>query len=238
MPFKRTEHQRLAEILAGMNRDRLLACRCYFGGGTAIVLKHGEYRTSLDFDFLCADQGGYRELRNAFFSEGPACIFDHSVAALRDVRADGYGIRTLIGYQNMSFKFEIIREARISLDGGLDPDLMVPTLTRDDLFAEKLLANADRCFDRAVAFRDAIDLGKLVEAHGSIPPQAIVKAETAYGPDISRKLVAILNHLLDTSHIRYAAEVLSMDEAEAVTAIVHLRDATRERWPDAPLLES
>ena len=36
---------------------------CYFGGGTAIVLRRGEYRESADIDFLVSDIAAYRELR-------------------------------------------------------------------------------------------------------------------------------------------------------------------------------
>ena len=36
---------------------------CLFGGGTAIVLRHGEYRESVDVGFLVSDLGGYRRLR-------------------------------------------------------------------------------------------------------------------------------------------------------------------------------
>ena len=36
---------------------------CYFGGGTAIVLRHGEYRESADIDFLVSDIAAYRSLR-------------------------------------------------------------------------------------------------------------------------------------------------------------------------------
>ncbi|RDL46907.1 hypothetical protein BLJAPNOD_05743 [Ensifer sp. M14] len=37
----------------------------------------------------------------------------------------------------------------------MDDDLRVPTLTVIDMFAQKLLANADRYYDKAVAYRVA-----------------------------------------------------------------------------------
>jgi hypothetical protein len=36
---------------------------CYFGGGTAMALRYGEYRESVDIDFLVSDLAGYREMR-------------------------------------------------------------------------------------------------------------------------------------------------------------------------------
>ena len=76
----------------------------------------------------------------------------------------------------------ILDTVGVTLAGALSPALKVPLLGANDMFAEKLLANADRCFDRAVAYRDAIDLGRLADTNGGIiPPAAIEKAEAAYG---------------------------------------------------------
>lgn len=44
---------------------------------------------------------------------------------------------------------------------------------REDLFAEKLLANADRSADRAMYSRDAIDLGMMIAAWGPPPGAAL-----------------------------------------------------------------
>jgi hypothetical protein len=33
-------------VLQSLNAELLRTHRCYFGGGTAIVLRHGEYRES------------------------------------------------------------------------------------------------------------------------------------------------------------------------------------------------
>jgi Nucleotidyl transferase AbiEii toxin, Type IV TA system len=62
--FQRHEHRIIAELLRSMNHALIEACKCFFGGGTAIVLTHGEYRRSLDIDFLCSDREGYRALRS------------------------------------------------------------------------------------------------------------------------------------------------------------------------------
>jgi len=36
-----------------MKIENLVRCGCLFGGGTALVLQLGEYRESVDIDFLC-----------------------------------------------------------------------------------------------------------------------------------------------------------------------------------------
>lgn len=44
-----------------MKIENLVRCGYLFGGGTALVLQLGEYRESVDIDFLCA-LGANREL--------------------------------------------------------------------------------------------------------------------------------------------------------------------------------
>lgn len=61
--FKRPHHQTIAKILNAFDADILADAECYFSGGTAIALELNEYRESVDIDFLCASQDGYRKLR-------------------------------------------------------------------------------------------------------------------------------------------------------------------------------
>jgi len=232
MTFIKPEHENIAEILRSMDGRFLQSCGCYFGGGTAIVLKHGEYRQSLDVDFLCADTDGYRELRMAAQRSGPAGLFGEDVKAAREPRFDRYGIRMFLVYKNQPIKFEIVREERIPVSGELDENLGVPVLSTSDMFAEKLLANADRCLDRAVAYRDAIDLGRLVMAYGEIPTSAVAKAERAYGESVEIYAVKIVNHLLQKKEVLHAADVLQMSREDAFDAIAALRADVRRLWPD------
>ncbi|MEO9632426.1 MAG: nucleotidyl transferase AbiEii/AbiGii toxin family protein [Sulfitobacter sp.] len=61
--FQRKHHNDILNALRCLDGDLLLDAECYFGGGTAIVLNLGEYRESVDIDFLCASKEGYRKLR-------------------------------------------------------------------------------------------------------------------------------------------------------------------------------
>lgn len=231
--FRRTEHQIIAKALRLMDRDFLLANGCWFGGGTAIVMTLGEYRRSLDVDFLCSETEGYRILRSLAVEEGVRGFFAAPVEALREVRVDQYGLRTFITLDDQTIRFEIVRESRITLEGVLDQALGVPILVPRDMMAEKLLANADRCQDRAVAYRDAIDLGMLISHHGEIPRETVAKVEAAYGADIAHKAAWVINKLHDGAERQHAIDALQMQQEDAVRAISALRRDVIRLWPDA-----
>ncbi|MER9301650.1 nucleotidyl transferase AbiEii/AbiGii toxin family protein [Mesorhizobium sp. M0293] len=235
--FKKPEHRIIAEALGLMDHRFLTANQCWFGGGTAIVMKFGEYRRSLDVDFLCADADGYRELRTWAAERGVRAFFPAPVEAVRDFQIDQYGLRTIVRLKGQSIRFEVIREGRIRLQGHFDNDLNVSILVPADMFAEKLLANADRCQDRATAYRDAIDLGMLIDAYGEIPIEALGKAQTAYGPDIQHKVAWVVNKLQDKDELRNAADILQMDSSVAADTISLLRGEAARIWPDAGIDE-
>lgn len=209
--FTRPEHRAVAAALRAMDHGLLTACQCWFGGGTEIVLDLGEYRLSKDIDFLCADVDGYRELRALATAGGTAALFGAGIREIRAFRCDQYGIRSIVEANGIALRFEIVREARIALDGRPDPALGVPRLSAADRISEKLLANADRCQDRSTAFRDAVDLGMLALHRGPFPPSAYAKAERAYGDDIGRKLAWVLERLSDPQQSGAAAAALGMD---------------------------
>lgn len=231
--FNRPEHRIIGEALGRMDGQFLAAAQCWFGGGTAIVLKLGEYRVSRDIDFLCADADGYRMLRSAAVENGVRAFFGPTVEAVRDFRIDQYGIRTAVRLKGQIIKFEVVRESRICLDGNVADELGVPTLSLADLSSEKLLANADRCQDRSVAFRDAIDLGMLIRHQGELPIDSVEKAEAAYGDDVARKVAWVTNTLRDADEMHGAAGVLRMAPADVASAISNLRCEATRIWPDA-----
>lgn len=170
--------------------------RCWFGGGTAIVMTHGEYRLSMDIDFLCSSQEGYRALRQAVTARGCAGVFGQPVNQLREFRCDQYGLRTAVELEGQRIKIEIVREGRIEVGGAYDERLGVPLLSVDDQFAEKLLANSDRGQDPATSYRDALDLGILILGHGGrVPDAGSAKAQGAYGDDVWRDAKRVTDHL-------------------------------------------
>jgi Nucleotidyl transferase AbiEii toxin, Type IV TA system len=167
--FERPHQQRIEKLLHSLDGQFFQQARCFFGGGTAVSLLLGEFRESVDVDFSCSSTDGYRLLRTAVFDGTLNRLLNVPLKLLRELRTDQYGIRTFVEVDGVPIKFEIVREARIELGGEVLGELGVPVLCRDDLFAEKLLANADRVNDRATFSRDAIDLAIMVTHWGPIP---------------------------------------------------------------------
>lgn len=201
--FQREHHCRIALVLQSLRADLLAGHQCWFAGGTAMALRFGEYRESLDIDFLISDRDGYRAIRSLLAtgaSLAPLMRPGMQIEQTRPVRADQYGLRTQVRIGDHSIKFEIVLEGRIELarPGRADSVCGVATLSRLDLAAEKLLANADRWADGSVFSRDLIDLAM----HPGPAPTlraALAKAEAAYGSDVRRALGAAIAALRERS---------------------------------------
>ena len=184
--FDRPHHQRIATLLTGMKAEVLKEHGCLFGGGTAIALSHGEYRQSIDIDFICDSVDGYRGLRSLVNQSGLTWAFDAPVTFVREPRVDQYGIRTAINVDGTPIKWEVVYEGRIQLDPPREADQICGTwrLTDTDLIATKLMANADRWADDAVMSRDMIDLAMLAPK-GQLAHAGVKKAERAYGTSVA-----------------------------------------------------
>lgn len=187
--FKRPHHQRIAQVLSTLNAPLLRENNCLFGGGTAIALRYGEYRESVDIDFLVSDIASYRNLRQLLTSPaGIAAIARNDAEPLtqsRDIRADQYGIRTMLLVADQMIKFEIVLEGRITLESPRTSDEIcgVATLTPLDMATSKLLANSDRWNDDGVFSRDIIDLA-MMSPSLTLLRSAVAKAEAAYGKGV------------------------------------------------------
>lgn len=198
--FERPHHQRIAHILSVLNGPLLRENNCLFGGGTVIALRYGEYRESVDVDFLVSDVASYRSLRQWLTGvNGIAAIVREGAEPLtqaREVRADQYGIRTMLLVTNQPIKFEIVLEGRIELaaPGASDEICGIATLMPLDMATSKLLANSDRWGDDGVFNRDIIDLA-MMNPSLALLRSAVAKAETAYGLAIRQDLDKALQRL-------------------------------------------
>lgn len=198
--FERPHHRRIARVLGALDGALLRQNDCLFGGGTAIALRHGEYRESVDLDFVVSAVESYRALRQLLTGPaGIAAIMREDAPPLRQVRkvrADQYGIRTMLQVDDQPIKFEIILEGRIELEVPAADDEVcgIATLTPLDMAATKLLANSDRWADDGVFNRDLIDLAMMKP---SLPllRKAVAKAEGAYGEAILRDMDRALDRL-------------------------------------------
>ena len=219
--YERQRHNHIALILQNLNHSLLAEHECYFGGGTAIAMKYGEYRTSFDIDFLIANANGYRELRQMVKQDGIYTLFRpefEKVSLAKPPHVDQYGIRSAISFMGNQIKFEIVLEARITLDspGFTDEIEGVATLTENDLIAEKLLANSDRFADDAVFARDLIDLAFMNIKHIE-STYGFEKAQVAYGQAIKSDLEkAILQLQQRPDWLDRCIEVLEIRAPRAV----------------------
>jgi Nucleotidyl transferase AbiEii toxin, Type IV TA system len=220
--FKRLHHQRIAYALRALNGPLLRENKCLFAGGTVIALRYGEYRESIDIDFLVSDLACYRYLRQLLTGTGGiSAIVRHDaepLMQLREVRADQYGIRTALQVADQPIKFEIVLEARIELSAPGDRDEVcgVATLTPLDMATSKLLANSDRWADDSVFSRDVIDLAMMNPSLGLLR-EAVAKAETAYGQAIRQDLDKAIQRLQDrTGWLESCMETMAMNLPKAV----------------------
>ena len=195
--YKNPHHQRIERVLHALNPDVLTDCACYFGGGTAVALMLGEYRESVDIDFVCSSPDGFRTVRNLVSDTSLGALLRPGVelSRTRPVRRDQYGVRAWITIDETPIRLEFIQEARIEVSGGMIPELPVPVLARTDLFATKLLANADRWSDSSILYRDIIDLTAMTAAWGPIPDAAWGKARRAYGASVDQAYRKAQEHL-------------------------------------------
>ncbi len=202
--FERPHHRRVAVILEALDADLLAAHGCLFGGGTAIALGHGEFRESVDIDFLVSEAKGYRALRERLTGAAGIRAIARPVGLLeasREIRADRYGIRTWLRSDGVDIKLEIVSEGRIALEapGAADRICGVATLTPLDQVATKLLANSDRWGDDAVMSRDLIDLA-MMEPVKALFRRGVAKAAGAYGKSIAADLGKAIEALRARPH--------------------------------------
>lgn len=196
--FRRLHHQQVAEVLSSLDAPLLAEHNCWFGGGTAIVLANGEFRESVDIDFLVSDQQSFRRLRQLVRDRGLDALATRELELGRTPSVDGYGIRTSVLVAGVAIKFEIIHEGRIDLDTPTPGDEIcgLRILTRTDQVATKLLANDDRWADTSTFSRDLIDLAMMRPDITALRAGAR-KAVDAYGTTVGESLDKAVTYLQD-----------------------------------------
>ena len=210
--FTRPHHRRVEAVLRMLNAGRLHDLQCYFGGGTAISLQLGEYRESIDIDFLCKSRG-FHEIHRGVYLEGVRFLFSRAPRLASETRRGRDAIRCAIDLEDggKPIKFEIIQEGYLqSLEAG-DPVCGVTCLSKADSIACKLMANADRGLDPAHQFRDFIDAAVASNAWKGEAPGGFEKAISAYGNDGSiLTAVEKVRSKLDTATLTAAGMALSI----------------------------
>lgn len=236
--FKREHHRRLAKILAALNGEFLEKAECYFGGGSALSMKMGEYRESIDLDFLCSSAEGYRLLRNAA-SGDMRLLIDGTVEQVGPLRMTQDKISGFFSIDGQAVKIEFIREGNSPVHGQMDIDLGVPVASLEDLFCQKLMANADRALDRASASRDIIDLAMMVRLHGEIPEASWVRAHAAYGDYLVRGFHSAVNVIRSSGYLKDCLVKMGMDPslvgdiqqaADASSILIPVEEGVRQEF--------
>lgn len=219
--YRKARHNSIAQLLLALEGEVLAENKCYFGGGTAMAMCFGEYRTSFDVDFLVSDELGYKTLRELVKQKGLMGLIKtefHGIIESSAARIDQYGIRGQFNSAGQDLKFEIVREARIILDSPPAKAVVegVLRLSDTDLVAEKLLANSDRYLDAGTFSRDIIDLAFMVS--GPLLKQSgLSKAVDAYGDSVLRDAEAAVIRLLSKpSLLDRCIEVLEIESPRAV----------------------
>jgi len=218
--FTRLHHQAIAQILHALDGDLLREHACLFGGGTVIAMRYGEYRESVDIDFLVSSKTGYRDLRQLAGNGLEALFRDSNLpfAPLRDVRIDQYGIRSVLEVVGREIKFEIILEGRVELvaPGPDDTVCGIATLSPLDMATSKLLANADRWYDDGAFNRDLVDLA-MMQPSRKLLGAAVSKAQEAYGNAILDDLAKAIDRVENRSEwLERCMEAMAMTMPKAV----------------------
>lgn len=218
--FRKQRHKAIATVLSMLDARLLEKEKCLFGGGTAMALMFGEYRTSFDLDFLVADQESFGQLRTLVRTDGLLSLFrkdSRELLEARSARIDQYGIRSSIAFLGQEYKFEIVREARIQFENiSFSSDVAgVKALSETDLIAEKLMANSDRYSDPGVFSRDLIDLA--FAPVGNLRVHAgFEKAEGAYGKAIEKDFREAFLYLTDNSRLERSIAALEIEDSPAL----------------------
>jgi hypothetical protein len=211
--FARPRHQLVWRVLESLDESLLSATKCYFGGGTRIVMELDEYRESIDVDFLCSDRAGYRELRGMMTQQSFGDLFSGDYQLMREIRSDMYGIRTFLLVDEQPLKFEIISEGRIPLTGDRTASFPVEVLDHTSAFAEKLLANTDRGRDASTRSRDLIDLAFMAASWSHNDFLAgMTAADSIYGMAVNRELEVALERIEDSAYRRNCVSDLAVSD--------------------------
>ncbi len=218
--FNRHHHQAIAQVLHALDGDLLREHTCLFGGGTVIAMRYGEFRESLDIDFLVSSRTGYRDLRQ-LTGNGLGSLFRDGnlpFAPLRDVRIDQYGIRSMLEVVGREIKFEIILEGRVELVAPGTDDMVcgIATLSPLDMATSKLLANSDRWYDDGAFNRDLVDLA-MIQPTRKLLDAAVSKAQEAYGNAILDDLAKAIDRVENRSEwLERCMEAMAMTMPKAV----------------------
>jgi hypothetical protein len=212
-------HRCLRALIDSLNAPFLAANDCFLSGATPIVLSLGEYRLADGLSLTCFTQDGYRHVREAVSQASLGPIFGQTIELAGPVRADRFGVRAYVMVESTPIHFELLKEGRFgraNLAGSLGA---VPTLSRSDLFVERLLANADQYGSSTTINVPVVDLAMMVADWGAIPEEAWERAQRAYGPSVTQAYAAAVMMLRDADKRSRCVRDTSLEPAAVRTLL-------------------
>jgi len=115
-----------------------------FGGGTRITMELGEYRESVDIDFLCPDIQSYRAVRTQMRVRSLGTLIHEPFDFARDILVDRYGVRTVIKLNGTGIKLAFLNCSAHRLKSTEHSPFPVPSIDRQSCYITKVLAHTDR----------------------------------------------------------------------------------------------
>jgi hypothetical protein len=207
MPDARYHHC-LRVLIGSLNAPFLAVNGCFLSGATPVIFSLDEYRTADSLVLSCFGQNGYRQLREVVSHTSLGPIFRQPIELARPVRADRFGIRTYVMVDSRPIHIEIYKEDRFRPAPGCPTSAL--TLSRSDMFVERLLANADQSLGATTVSAPAVDLAIMVSSWGAIPEEAWNKALNAYGSSVTQAYIAAVSMLRDAKCRSHCVHDLSL----------------------------
>jgi predicted nucleotidyltransferase component of viral defense system len=142
--------EKMLEMLIAIYKDKFLASLLGFKGGTAVYLFHDLERFSVDLDFDLLDKSKEAEVHEKI------CQYATNFGQIKDEAIKFYGGLAVYSYAKFNQHIKVEISNRESISHYEIKDLLgtsIRVMTKEDMFANKLLALYERC-----AARDMFDV--------------------------------------------------------------------------------
>lgn len=206
--FKLEHHALIESALSNFNADFFIENRIFFGGGTRIALELGEFRKSIDIDFLCPDKNSYRAVREHVTNVSLGELVKQDFEYAREIMFNRDSVRVVFKCDGAPLKLEFVCFDNYDLNCVVDDQFPVPYLDRESCFYTKLMSHTDRCMSHP--YKDIVDILAMCDSWGEIPESAFIKAESHYGQQIRSMLIRAVDDVISHQEI-YAARFRDLD---------------------------
>jgi hypothetical protein len=208
--YHRPHHKVIHHLLTQFNSSFLEANNILFGGGTRIALELGEYRESVDIDFLCPNTESYRAVRSEILSHSLGNLISGQVTLAREVMPNRYAVRTALEFQGTRVKLEFVAFDDYKIHSTVNSPFPIPCIDPDSCYITKLLAHADRHVEPVR--KDFIDLLMMFQHWGPPSESVWTEVERHYGHSARITLVKKLDEFIqDQSFIFNNCKNMDMD---------------------------